>query len=400
VPGDSYRTQVYVPHPSATQLRAAGTDYAGVSPQYLTIELPPTVLGVGPSSQIEPGETVHGVQPQLVLPPFHAGQAIHSLNGPVGVTGDRLITKSKYARDYRLARRLAAGAATPYDFALAVETYLRQGYTYNENPPQSALPLDSFLFDSKLGYCQQFAGAMALLLRMGGVPARVAVGFTPGRLDTATHQWLVTDFDAHAWVEAWFPHYGWVTFDPTPPADPALGGRTPIAGTAISTAGATPLGSAVETHPGANTAATRHGGASGGARAAGGGGLGIELAAIAALAALALVLLATKPLRSVDALVAELEGALRRMGRPLPVGATLAGFERRVSGSPDASAYVRGLRVARFGGAHDLPTRRQRRALRRELRLARGLFGGLRALWALPPRWGSSRTRAGGERGA
>jgi hypothetical protein len=98
--------------------------------------------------------------------------------------------------------------------------------------------------------------------------------------------------------------------------------------------------------------------------------------------------------------VAELEGALRRMGRPLPVGATLAGFERRVSGSPDASAYVRGLRVARFGGAHDLPTRRQRRALRRELRLARGLFGGLRALWALPPRWGSSRTRAGGERGA
>jgi hypothetical protein len=296
-----------------------------------------------------------------------------------------------------LAHRLASGAATPYDFALAVEAYLRHGYTYNENPPYSPHPLDSFLFESKLGYCQQFAGAMALLLRMGGVPARVAVGFTPGRFDKPTRQWLVTDFDAHAWVEAWFPHYGWVTFDPTPPADPALAGHTPDSGAAISTAGATPLGSAVETHGGASTAARRHGGPSGSARAAGGGGLGMALGAIAALAALALVLLATKPLRSVEGLVAELEGALRRMGRPLPVGATLAGFERRMARSPDASAYVHGLRVARFGRAHDLPTRRQRRALRRELRLGRGLFGGLRALWALPPRWGSTRSRAGRE---
>jgi hypothetical protein len=109
---------------------------------------------------------------------------------------------------------------------------------------------------------------------------------------------------------------------------------------------------------------------------------------------LALALLATKPVRSVEALVAELEGALGRMGRPLPTGATLAGLERRVAESPDASAYVRVLRVARFGGAHGLPTGRQRRALRRELRVGRGVFGGLRALWALPPRWGSARRRA------
>src|SRR5947208_15506633 len=72
---------------------------------------------------------------------------------------------------------------------------------------------------------------MAVLLRMGGVPARVSVGFTQGRQLGSTNHWLVSDVDAHAWVEAWFPHYGWVRFDPTPPADPALGGRVPIAPT-------------------------------------------------------------------------------------------------------------------------------------------------------------------------
>ena len=63
---------------------------------------------------------------------------------------------------------------------------------------------------------------MALLLRLGGVPARVAAGFTSGQYDPTSHRWLVTDFDAHAWVEAFFPGYGWVRFDPTPAsADPA-----------------------------------------------------------------------------------------------------------------------------------------------------------------------------------
>jgi hypothetical protein len=402
VPGDSYRIRVYAPHPGAAELAAAGTDYFGVPAEYLTIYLPPNDGGVGPTSQVIAGAKIVQDQPALVFASFHSSAPIGVLNGPAGEGGSRLLAASdrtsgaRYGEAYRLARRLAAGAATPYDFALAVESYLHHGYTYNENPPASAraYPLTSFLFTTKLGYCQQFAGAMALLLRMGGVPARVAVGFTQGHFDAATHRWQVTDSDAHAWVEAWFPRYGWVSFDPTPAADPALGGRTPIASTAISSSGATPLGSAVETHGGGSTAARRHGGPSGAAQA-GGGGLGLVLAAIAVAVVLAVGLLATKPLRSVEGLVAELEGALRRMGRPLPVGATLAGLERRITGSPDASAYVRRLRAARFGGAHDLPTGRQRRALRRELRLGRGLFGALRALWALPPRWGSSRTQAG-----
>ena len=398
VPGDTYRIQVYAPHPNAAELAAAGTDYAGVPVEFRTIYLAPNDNGVGPTSRVMSGYRGVGAQPGLVFPTFHSSAQIDVLGA--GASGATLLAASdqasgsRYGDAYRLARRLAAGAATPYAFALAVENYLHHGYTYNESPPRSSYPLTSFLFTTRVGYCQQFAGAMALLLRMGGVPARVAVGFTSGRFDSATHRWQVTDFDAHAWVEAWLPRYGWVSFDPTPAADPAFGGRTPIVSTAISSSNETPLGSADKTHPAAATPARGHGASSGGAHS-GGSGLGIALAAIAAVAVLAMALVATQPLRSVEAMVAELEAALRRMGRPLPAGATLAGLERRTAGSPDASGYVRALRVARFGGGRDLPTPRQRRALRRQLGLGRGPFGRLVALWALPPRWGSARGRAG-----
>ena len=84
------------------------------------------------------------------------------------------------------------------------------------SPPATggAPPLAHFVAEGKRGYCQHFAGAMALMLRMLGIPARVAVGFTSG-----THEdggWTVTDHNAHAWVEVWFPGYGWLPFDPTP----------------------------------------------------------------------------------------------------------------------------------------------------------------------------------------
>ena len=88
-------------------------------------------------------------------------------------------------------------------------------------PPEGVPPLEHFLFEGKAGYCQHFSGAMALLLRMGGVPARVATGFSPGGFRRRQGEWVVRDRDAHSWVEAWFDGIGWVTFDPTPSATPA-----------------------------------------------------------------------------------------------------------------------------------------------------------------------------------
>ncbi len=72
------------------------------------------------------------------------------------------------------------------------------------------------MIDKRAGYCQHYAGAMALMLRYLGVPARVAAGFTSGSYKRDTGRWVVTDLNAHAWVEVWFPRFGWLPFDPTP----------------------------------------------------------------------------------------------------------------------------------------------------------------------------------------
>ena len=112
----------------------------------------------------------------------------------------------------------AAGSASPYAAVVALESWFRSGggFTYDEQPPRQAgvPPLVDFVTRTKGGYCQHYAGAMALMLRWLGIPARVAAGFTSGRSRDGV--WTVTDHDAHAWVEVWFPGYGWLSFDPTP----------------------------------------------------------------------------------------------------------------------------------------------------------------------------------------
>ena len=123
-----------------------------------------------------------------------------------------------YEPMWREASRLTAKARSPYEATITIERWLRSsgGFGYDEHPPTPVgqPPLVDFLERSKLGYCQQFAGTMALMLRYLGIPARVAVGFTSGTWKDGT--WTVTDHDAHAWVEAWFAGHGWLTFDPTP----------------------------------------------------------------------------------------------------------------------------------------------------------------------------------------
>ena len=118
---------------------------------------------------------------------------------------------------HNLARRVTRTATTPYGAVLALESWFRQtgGFRYDESPPHvPGPPLEVFVKRTRAGYCQHFAGAMALMLRLIGVPARVAVGFTSGTREDDS--WVVTDHDAHAWVEVWFAGQGWIPFDPTP----------------------------------------------------------------------------------------------------------------------------------------------------------------------------------------
>jgi hypothetical protein len=293
-----------------------------------------------------------------------------------------LIDRSPYARAFALARKLAAAAPTPYAYVQSVMRYLAHGFSYSERPPPARFPLMRFLFTSKLGYCQQFAGAMALLLRMGGIPARVAVGFTPGTFDKATREWQVSDFDAHAWVEAWFPTYGWVRFDPTPASAPARsGGAPPILKKPVAPGDVSKgLGRRDSASRATVTAPRSHaGGTSSDAP-------WIVLALVVLAALGGVVVLRRTGERTVDQLLIELERAFRRSGRPLADGITLAALEQRMRGSTDAQAYVRALRMQRFGHATVTPTVSQRRAMRRQLALGVGIAGRLRALWALPPR--------------
>src|SRR5258708_7266393 len=81
--------------------------------------------------------------------------------------------------------------------------------------PPGRAPVDSFLFDLKAAFCESFASSMAVMLREVGVPARVVEGFTAGELDPLG-RYAVKELNAHAWVEAYFPQYGWIEFEPTP----------------------------------------------------------------------------------------------------------------------------------------------------------------------------------------
>ncbi len=133
---------------------------------------------------------------------------------------------------YRLNEEIVDGADDPYRIALRIEDFLRTRYTYSLDPPASFMesPYAAFLFDTRTGFCQHFAGAMAALLRFNGVPSRVALGFTAGDKG-ADGRFVVTRKDAHAWVEAYFPGVGWVPFDPTPGRTlPQPGGSSASAG--------------------------------------------------------------------------------------------------------------------------------------------------------------------------
>src|SRR5262249_8430990 len=111
-------------------------------------------------------------------------------------------------------------ARTPYEAVIALENWFVSsgGFSYSNHPPVVNPPLVGFVTRTQAGYCQYFAGAMALMLRYLGIPARVAVGFAGGTYDAGRRVWLVTARDSPAWVEAWFRGYGWLPFDPTPAA--------------------------------------------------------------------------------------------------------------------------------------------------------------------------------------
>jgi len=120
-----------------------------------------------------------------------------------------------------LAQQITARAPTPYDKAAAIAQYLRThfGYTLELARRAPADPLAYFLFERRAGHCEYFAAAMTVMLRTQGIPARYVNGFLPGEYNDVGGDYIVRSSDAHSWVEVYFPDYGWIPFDPTPPTD-------------------------------------------------------------------------------------------------------------------------------------------------------------------------------------
>jgi protein-glutamine gamma-glutamyltransferase len=367
--GDTYEASVYSPRPTESQRRAAGTGYGAGYGAYQTVLLPVKGLPAISRVRVTFDGFTHGRTPLAAGPPLMNRKTILSRieNGPL-------------ARTYTLAQRLKQGAKTPEDYVERVLQYLAQPkFTYTEVPPKAAQTLDGFLFDATTGYCQQYSGAMALLVRMAGIPARVVTGFSTGATDTKTGEYVVRDFDAHSWVEVFYPGWGWITFDPTPADSPARSqpaDAASIPGGGLA-GGAPPISGDV--------AAQRTSGA-----LAGDDGPGWWLWPLLALAALAgggaTALCVRRWRRGAPPPLSELERALRRARRELTPGTTLHALELRFSTTPAAVGYVRALRESRYRETPAHPTRAQRRGLRSELGRGGGVLGRLRAWWALPPR--------------
>ena len=167
--GSTYSVISRVPNASPAQLRSAGTDYPeDVSNRYMAL----------PATGLE--------------------------------------------RTDELARELTRGTSNPYDAVMSLNRHLRAEYTYDLSIPPQRKEMDAveyFLFEQRRGYCEQFASSLAVMARSLGIPARVTTGYVPGEYNPFTGLREVRASDAHAWVEVYFPGYGWSTFDPTPGFD-------------------------------------------------------------------------------------------------------------------------------------------------------------------------------------
>lgn len=162
-----------------------------------------------------------------------------------------------------LTTRVVGDEQTAYGKAAALQRFFldpEQEFEYSEQTEQGTSPdaLQAFL-EERRGFCQQYASAMAAMLRLSGVPSRVAVGYTSG-VRQPDGDYLVTTEEAHAWPEAWIAGAGWVRFEPTPPD--TLGRRPPDYGVApapapSASASGGPTASAAPTGPTGETAADR-----------------------------------------------------------------------------------------------------------------------------------------------
>jgi transglutaminase-like putative cysteine protease len=383
--GDRYSVWGYTPQPRPAQLAKSPPDYPPV------ISKERRFLSVG----------------DLAVPPF--GSPEHD------AWADEYFRSNPDGRSYRplylAARSVAGKARNPYAATVALEAWLRSsgGFTYDEQPPAKApgVPtLVQFVTQTRRGYCQHFAGAMALMLRYLGIPARVAAGFTSGNYDSKRGSWAVYDRNAHTWVEVWFKGYGWLAFDPTPGRGTLAGPYTTSsisfdAPGAVKVLAASALaaqkllhfelggrGQRSRARSGGDNAATPDRGSNARAARGRGTGAGVLIALVVAILALLFVLaklalrhsrfLTSDPRLLAAACRRELVDFLldQRVEVPRSAGPRELGALLRRKVGVEGGDFAEALGRARFGPAASAPAaaREARRELRAVLRSLRRTF--------------------------
>jgi hypothetical protein len=311
--GDEYTVEAGVVHADAAQLRRAHPPrdprvaaYTRLGWGDLHSRHARSDLRIGPIT-IPLAAGLGGAEPRgfpIDVAPF--GQ-------PLDAGAAAALGRSPYSDVAALARRLASGARTQWQVVARVMRYLRDEhrfrYTTDVRSP-GPFPLLDFLLRTHAGYCQHFAGAAALLLRLAGVPARMVSGFATGVPRRGRFE--VRDVDAHAWIEVYFQGYGWVPFNPTPSVAPAA---VPRALDLLATAR--------------------------------GGGLRDGSSACVILGVLVLLALAGRRFRRRPQLG---EALTRLVGRPVPPSTTLGELSAELAGTlgPHTSALAAEAEQARF----------------------------------------------------
>ncbi len=187
---------------------------------------------VSPMRPLSRGTTYTVTSRQLPLTPelLRAGDARAI---PDSILEDYARPPVATERTVELAREITDGVEGNFEKVRAIERWMDDNTEYSLDAPLSPEGVDvvdHFLFDSRLGWCEQIASSLVVMARIAGVPARLVTGFAPGEWDAVGGRFVVRERDAHAWAEVWFPEAGWVTFDPT--------AQVPLAGTEEATPGA------------------------------------------------------------------------------------------------------------------------------------------------------------------
>jgi transglutaminase-like putative cysteine protease len=384
--GDTYDVWSYAPSPTPAQLAASKPIYSG----------PIVAPRLDEYREVQPG-----VYPRLFGTPGQAAY-VHYLMTDFA-RADQL---KPFRRLQALAEHVAGGARSPYAAAVALEQWFRfgGGFVYDQHPPKTpagVAPLEDFVARTTRGYCQHFAGAMALMLRYLGIPSRVAVGFGSGRYQHG--EWVVSDRDAHMWVEVWFRGWGWVPFDPTPGRGGLAGSYSASSPSFDITAAAAVLAGKKGFRQFGDTLANTLGFGTKartspdvpqlGATAAGTGSTSshprdwgiLRLLALALLAALVLLVVAKllrrgsrfltrDPRRLAGACRGELRDFLLDQGMDVPASATLRELAALVEAEFRVETGAFGLHATAARFAPAVGAREAARAMRRDLRaLRRGL---------------------------